>query len=116
MGCLVARFGSSSSIGLLLAFVPLIFRRYVRAAVSFSWKDLKGGSQVGEGTTRDISTQAAFVRYLGGCDANRLEQARALNPGLDDPNHVQAGRRIRLPRNGRSSQATSQQSVIAARN
>jgi hypothetical protein len=89
MGCLVARFGPSSSIGFLLAFVPLIFRRNVQAAVFFfSWKDLEDGSQVGEGTTRDISTQAAFVRYLGGCDANRLEQIKALNPGLDEPNHV----------------------------
>jgi hypothetical protein len=88
MGCLVARFGPGSSIGFLLAFVPLIFRRYVQAAVFFSWKDLESGSQVGEGRTRDISTPAAFVRYLGGCDANRLEQIRALNSGLDEPNHV----------------------------
>ena len=59
---------------------------------------------------------AICARYLGGCDANRLEQIRALNPGLDDPNHVQAGKRIRLSRDGRSSQATTQQSVIAVRN
>ncbi len=59
---------------------------------------------------------AICARYLGGCDANRLEQVRALNPGLDDPNHVQAGQRIRLPQDGRSSPATTQQSVIAAGN
>ena len=89
MGCLVERFSPSSSTSFLLAFVFLIFRRYnVQAAVVFSWKDLEGGSQVGEGTTRDISTQTAFVRYLGGCDAHRLERIRALNPGLDDRNHV----------------------------
>jgi hypothetical protein len=109
MGCLVERFGPSSSISFLLAFVFLIFRRYnVQAAVLFSWKDLEGDSQVGEGTTRDIGTQAAFVRYLGGCDANRLEQIRALNPGLDDPDHVQAGQRIRRP--GTASRARQQHS------
>jgi nucleoid-associated protein YgaU len=59
---------------------------------------------------------AICARYLGGCDANRYEQIRALNPGLDDPNHLLAGQRIRLPRDGRSSQAATQQSVIAARN
>ena len=58
---------------------------------------------------------AICARYLGGCDANRYEQIRALNPGLD-PNHLLAGQRIRLPRGGRSSQAATQQSVIAARN
>jgi len=26
-----------------------------------------------------------FSRYLGGCDANRLEQIRALNPGWMTP-------------------------------
>jgi hypothetical protein len=37
-------------------------KRYnVQAPAFFSWKDLEGGSQVGEGTTRDISTQAVFV-------------------------------------------------------
>jgi hypothetical protein len=78
MGCRVARFGPSSFIGFLPTFVFLNFislpmpvlakwqmrsvRRYdVQAPVFFSWKDLEGGSQVGEGTTRDISTQAAFV-------------------------------------------------------
>ena len=38
-----------------------IKRYYVQAPVIFSWKDSDGGSQVGEGTTRDISTQAVFV-------------------------------------------------------
>ena len=61
MGCLVERFGPSSSISFLLAFVFLIFRRYnVQAAVVFSWKDLEGGSQEGADTTRDISTQAGL--------------------------------------------------------
>lgn len=37
-------------------------RRYnVQAPVFFSWKDLDGSSQVAEGMTRDISTQAVFV-------------------------------------------------------
>jgi hypothetical protein len=41
----------------------LIFRRYkVQGALFFSWKDLEACSQVEEGTTRDISSQAAFVR------------------------------------------------------
>ena len=55
-------------------------------------------------------------RYLGGCDAIRLEQIRTLNPGMDDPNHVQAGQHIRLPRDGKSSQPTTQPSVPADRN
>lgn len=38
-------------------------RRYiVQAPAFFSWKDLDGKSQAAEGVTRDISTQAAFVR------------------------------------------------------
>jgi hypothetical protein len=36
-------------------------RYYVQAPVFFSWKNSEGSSQVGEGMTRDISTQAAFV-------------------------------------------------------
>jgi general secretion pathway protein A len=59
---------------------------------------------------------AICARYLGGCDASRFEQIRALNPGLDDPNHVQAGQWIRLPQDGNSKQATTQHSVIAGRN
>jgi len=62
-------------------------------------------------TLREISMQ-----HLGGFDAAQLKQIRGLNPGLDDPNHVQAGQRIRLPRDSRSSKATTQQSVIADRN
>jgi general secretion pathway protein A len=62
-------------------------------------------------TLRDIS-----VHYLGDFDANRFEQIRALNPGLDDPNHIQAGQHIRLPRDGKSSQPTTQLSALADRN
>jgi len=44
-------------------------------------------------TLRDIST-----RYLGGYDKLRLGQIRALNPWLIDPNHIEAGQKILLPR------------------
>jgi general secretion pathway protein A len=62
-------------------------------------------------TLREISMQ-----HLGRFDAAQLKQIRGLNPGLEDPNHVQAGQLIRLPQDSRSSQATTQLNVQADRN
>ncbi len=62
-------------------------------------------------TLHDISTQ-----YLGGYDARRLEQIKTLNPGLNDPNHVEAGQQIRLPRIGTPNEPTTQLSTLTDRN
>jgi hypothetical protein len=56
------------------------------------------------------------MQHLGRFDAAQLKQIRGLNPGLEDPNHVQAGQLIRLPQDSRSSQATTQLNVQADRN
>ena len=38
------------------------------------------------------------VEYLGGYDSQRLHQIQALNPDLTDPNHIEVGQKIRLPK------------------
>jgi hypothetical protein len=62
-------------------------------------------------TLHEISMQ-----YLGGFDVQRFKQIKALNPGLDDPDHLQAGQRIRFPRDGRSSPSAAEISATADRN
>jgi general secretion pathway protein A len=62
-------------------------------------------------TLHEISTQ-----YLGGFDVQRFQQIRALNPDLDDPDHLQAGQRIRLPRGGGSSPSVAAMSAVGDRN
>jgi hypothetical protein len=64
-------------------------RYYVQAPAFFSWKDSEGGSQAAEGMTRDISTQALFVRARN-CPAAgnqlhihvRLPSLRSKKPGV----------------------------------
>jgi hypothetical protein len=43
-------------------------------------------------TIADIS-----LSYAGRFDADLLQQIRALNPGINDPNHLNPGQLIRLP-------------------
>ncbi len=64
-----------------------------------------------EQTLHEISSQ-----YLGGFDLQRYQQIKALNPSLTDPDHLQAGQRIRLPRESRTTQAATQASTAADRN
>jgi hypothetical protein len=41
--------------------------------------------------------QDISVQYLGGFGLQRLHQIQALNPKLDDPDHIEAGQKIWLP-------------------
>jgi type II secretory pathway predicted ATPase ExeA len=41
--------------------------------------------------------QDISVQYLGGFDLQRLHQIQALNPKLNDPDHIEAGQKIWLP-------------------
>jgi general secretion pathway protein A len=43
-------------------------------------------------TLRDIC-----VQHWGNCDSQRLHQVEALNPWMIDPDHIEAGQKLRLP-------------------
>jgi hypothetical protein len=45
----------------------------------------------------DQRLQDIAVKYLGGYDLERLHQIQAFNPKLTDPDHIEAGQKIRLP-------------------
>jgi nucleoid-associated protein YgaU len=44
-------------------------------------------------TLRDVC-----IQHLGNFDLKRLHQVEALNPTMTDPNHIEPGQRLRLPR------------------
>jgi hypothetical protein len=46
----------------------------------------------------DQTLQAVCIQHLGEFDLQRLHQVEALNPRLTDPDHLEAGQKIRLPR------------------
>jgi hypothetical protein len=57
-------------------------RYYVQAPAFFSWKGLDGRLQVGEGMTRDISTQAVFVLARNWPAAGKQLRIDVLLPSL----------------------------------
>jgi general secretion pathway protein A len=46
----------------------------------------------------DQTLQGISVQYLGGYDLQRLHQIQVLNPNLTDPDYIEAGQKIWLPR------------------
>jgi hypothetical protein len=46
----------------------------------------------------DQTLQAICIQHLGEFDLQRLHQVEALNPRLTDPDHLEAGQKLRLPR------------------
>ena len=55
---------------------------------------------------------AIAVRYLGDFDEKSLQQLRSLNPRLTDPNHIEAGQKIRLPERSGSQSGRGLQAVV----
>jgi general secretion pathway protein A len=45
----------------------------------------------------DQTLQAVCIQHLGEFDLRRLHQVEALNPRLTDPDHLEAGQKLRLP-------------------
>jgi hypothetical protein len=45
----------------------------------------------------DQTLRSIAVQYLGSSDLEHLHQIQILNPKLIDPNHIEAGQKIRLP-------------------
>lgn len=59
-----------------------IKRYYVQAPAVFFWKDSDGRAQTGEGTTRDISTAAVFVKSRDCPSAGDQLRLKVLLPSL----------------------------------
>jgi general secretion pathway protein A len=61
------------------------------------------------------SLQDVAVEYLGEFDLHRLHQIEALNPMLADPDHIEAGQRLRLPGHEATSEAKGATIVASER-
>jgi hypothetical protein len=50
------------------------------------------------GFSEDQTLRGVAMQYLGNFDRQRLHQIRALNRNLIDPDRIEAGQKLRLPR------------------
>jgi general secretion pathway protein A len=80
-----------------VAQAPVLSAAVVATSHPTSDESLKPGAPTSVVVKRHESLQALMLQYLGEFNQDRVRQIMELNPGLTNPNHIEAGQTILLP-------------------
>jgi LysM repeat protein len=106
----------AASLAALLILVSLFLFHSVRGVVGtrltsvFSADPLPGPPSAAPTNVVEVkpgqTLRQISLCYFGRYDGNMVEEIRALNPRITDPNHIKTGQQIVLPERGRTSAGT----------